>query len=167
MPYGRSTRSYKPKPFGKAATRYSTTVKKNRAAAVAKARKAPVRAIVKNARAIKKLKNDMFGPIQTQITQMQSPMYPTANSPIFFHVNNPGHANHGPYVHWVNGNSIHADKQFTLYQEPSQYPFTNRNEEVVPNGPKLKLLYADFQFRFSGFVPDTRIRIDFVRQKKH
>jgi len=176
MPYGRSTtgRTYKPRFVKSQSTTkrfYQKTAKTNRAAAFSKARKAPVRAIVKNARAITKLKNEAFGPVQTQTSQMSGSTPVTANQPCFFHVNNPNCGTHGPWMYHagrgINDQHI-ADygRYFNVYQNDSDYPFQERNEEHVANGPKLKLLYADFQFRFSGYVPDTRIRIDVVRQKR-
>ena len=35
----------------------------------------------------------------------------------------------------------------------------------LPNGPYLKMAYAEYEFKFKGFVSDCRIRIDFVQQR--
>merc|ERR1712097_195455 len=34
-----------------------------------------------------------------------------------------------------------------------------------PNGPALKILWYDLQFRIKGFLKNTRVRIDLIRQK--
>ena len=124
------------------------------------------RAIAGNARAIKKLKFNQWGRIQSQVATT-SPAIVTSGHPLLFHVNNPLTDNHGPYIWHVNmAGQVATMVPFVKHQSNSTHEFDSDMEHEFPNGPTLKMLRATYQFKFSGFVDDTRVRIDFIRQKR-
>lgn len=156
------------------ATAASTLQKYARAKAAAKARtitpaktrQLNTQAVLSNARAIKKLQFNQWGRIQSQTSSTQGQVV-LASSPVLFHVTNPMCNHHGPYLwHMALTGASPTDKNFQLYQAPGSIGMSENDETVFPNGPVMKMLSATFQFKFTGYVDDTRIRVDFFRQKR-
>lgn len=126
------------------------------------------KAINTNRRQLRKLTNQLWGEFQEQKSVTTNPITVLANQPALFHVTNPASDQHGPYIHtcdFLTGNHYLTDNHFHKWQGPSDMDNDENDEKHIPNGPKLKLLFADFQFKFHGFVNDTRLRVDFIQQK--
>jgi hypothetical protein len=111
----------------------------------------------------------MWGDYQEQKSRLSSSHSVFANAPLLFHVNNPSCGSHGPYLHTTSfplyNSTLPTNVNFTKYAGPSDVDNDEEDEKHLPNGPKLKLLFADFQFKFTGFANDTRITIHFIQQK--
>lgn len=110
----------------------------------------------------------MWGDYQEQKSRLSSPAGVFANGPMMFHVNNPSCGTHGPYMHtcvFPFYNHGTTTTNFVKYAGPSDVDNDENDEKHVPNGPKLKLLFADYQFKFEGFTNDTRITVHFIQQK--
>lgn len=162
-----------------ARTAYARTKKSTRATAYAKARAKPTvrtnrKMARKNATAIRKLRNDSYGSYQSQTSILtgSGDLTVLRDHPIAFHVNDPNSGNHGPQLYTLeNGtnNLKSAGYDFRVYQGEGFWMGDYQDDDVqhMANGPMMRLNYATFDFKFSGIVKDTRIRIDFVRQKKH
>lgn len=130
-------------------------------------RKPPVKkAILQNARAIKRLSKQQLGSAQSYITLFDSPVghHVIRGSPWLFHVNDPGYASGGSGMMHINNlgqsTSFH---DWTLWKDPGGY-----NEEMgthVAQSP-LYVRGVDLQFEIQGFCKNTHVRIDIIRQKK-
>ena len=142
--------------------------KKARATAVAKARARPIRAIAKNTRTLKKLVNKVRGPLQTQISTYTGGglHHVLAESPFLFHVNDPGVGTNGPRMWHRNlaQSSVHVfgNNQFEKYTDDGYNEHMNKH---MPNA-HVYMVGVDLQFQISGFVDNTHVRIDIIRQKK-
>lgn len=124
--------------------------------------------IKSNARKLRKLSNQMWGDYQEQKSRLSTTQPVFANGPVMFHVNNPACGTKGPYLHTTSFptyNHATTAVHFNKYAGPSDVDNDEGDEKHIPNGPKLKLLFADFEFKFTGWCNDTRIRIDFIQQK--
>ena len=152
----------------------ATLQKYARQKAAAKARKITpattrhlnTRAVLSNARAIKSLQFNQWGRIQSQ-TSYTELQHVTSASPLLFHVTNPLHDMHGPYLwHLSLGVPLATGRNFKLWQNQHSHALDQLDKTIYPNGPLLKMLRATFEFKFSGYLDDTRIRVDFIRQKK-
>lgn len=136
-----------------------------RARATAKRNKSKV---LSNAKAIKRLQNQLYGPVQLQTSHWQSNSYNISTShPLIFHVSNfnssfSSAANRGAEVNLL-------DDMQHLYPAGHFQRFTSslmpREVEDVCNGPRCKQLYANYQLKFFGTVPDTNIVVHVIRQK--
>lgn len=123
---------------------------------------------MRNARAITRLKKQMYGPIQTQVSETETTSVATADHPLIFQVNNFAVGNLGPRIYNYSSVETH---QFHLHNTGNkwicQYNDTNAESlDYIPNGPRLYGRYVKLNFRFAGFVNNTRIRVDIVRQKR-
>jgi hypothetical protein len=151
-------------------TTYATTARYRRAKAVANARfrkrlftkAGRAKAIKSNARAITKLRKQMYGPVQTQSSVSDGTLTVVADSPILFQVNNPMSGPQGAIIMRATGGGVRNMGHFT---GSAGYGWNADDAAHVPNGPKLLLKSAMFKFKFQGFVDNTKIRIDFIRQK--
>ena len=136
-----------------------------RAVRTTKGRKA---AITKNTARIKRLEFNQWGRVQSQVSTLSESLVPHRDHPLLFHVNNPVVNHHGPYV-WTLGATLGeptaTNAYFELFQGDSDHDMNANDDFVKVNGPKLKMLWATYQFKFSGFLQDCRIRIDVIRQK--
>lgn len=174
MPNGYSRWRTRAAPKRTTAARTRTAAQtKGRAAAVAKARPKPKptarsnrRMGLANKRAIEKLKKDVLGPIQRQVSTFDSGAgyHVLANSPFLFQVNDPGYGNGGPRMYHLDGLGSPATfNTFSLYtdvgynQEDATHVFNN----------EVFLVGVDLQFEFSGFLDNTHVRVDIIRQKKY
>lgn len=87
-----------------------------------------------------------------------------------FHVNNFQSGLHGPYVWHMSNHPISKPEPsgvyFMRYQGTSDNDMAELDEENIVNGPIAKLLNVEFQFKFHGFLSATRVRIDFIRQRR-
>ena len=191
MPYGTTKRTYTKK-YG-ASRRTSTTrrqsaarkatinrarykkptVRTNRSVALSNARLAN-----RNALAIKRLKFNEWGSIQSQVSANLDGHTFSADHPLCFHVNNLFCGSHGPHF-WrpnaygspepvVNLGGLGGSAEFKLYQGEGNDAGDMDDQDIkhIPNGPKLKLLWATYEFEFEGYLDATHVRVDFVRQKK-
>lgn len=107
----------------------------------------------------------MYGPVQQQHS-LAGPTFITADHPLCFQINNPAYGTNGPRLlksDYLGANSLHQHGSFALSQGN---PLHELDEDMHPNGPKLLLKSVDLQFKFEGFVDNTHIRVDIVRQKK-
>ena len=156
-----------------ARSNYATRTKTARAAAVAKARKKVADtkhkgSVAANKRAITTLRQQMYGPLQTQRSHSESGFYVVASRPVLFQVNNPECGAKGASIlrETENGDFVSRIMGFTKASYSSGLPFYDKEEDNVVNGPKLLLKQVELQFKVHGFLDDTRVRIDVIRQKK-
>lgn len=123
-------------------------------------------AIARNARAITKLKKDVLGPIQRQVSTFDSAggYHILANHPFLFQVNDPGYAAGGPKMFHLDAlGSQSAIGNFALFNDNG---YNEEDHSHVFNN-EVYLVGVDLQFEFSGFLDNTHIRVDIIRQKKH
>jgi hypothetical protein len=153
--------------------RFVANNKAARASAFAKARglattKGRKTAITANRRAIEQLRVNMYGPLQTQRSHSESGFYVVASRPVLFQVNNPECGAKGASIlrETENGDFVSRIMGFTKASYSSGLPFYDKEEDNVVNGPKLLLKQVELQFKVHGFLDDTRVRIDVIRQKK-
>lgn len=186
MAYGRNTRRVR-KLSSRRSSRYGVTKRASSRSRFKKTLRARVktvtarkRQIKSNTKAIRSLKNAAWGPKQAQTSTLgtASPLYVRNNQPILFQFNNPASGAIGPKIFTCEatnlGNVLDHNQEFQIYQGNDVYAnaldgFANYHKDDadhIVNGPKLKLLRVSFQFRFSGFVDDCRIKIQVIRQKK-
>jgi len=171
---GRPASTYRSSAYSKAAA-----TKRKRAALPTKARRTSAKAsTVRNARAIarnyklvKRVADKQWGDWQAQSSHfgLLTGCHVLQDHPIVFHVNDPGHNNHGPRIFLSNygiGHTIHPVGLFNFDPPRMTQFFDGENESHhLPNGPRLMLRWAKYTFRFNGFVQNTHIRIDFVRER--
>lgn len=134
----------------------------------ARAIRSNARGVAANARALSKLKKEAYGPVQRQVTQFSQMVTATKMHPLIFQVNNLGHTTEGPKVYWYNSTAAHT---FHLQDSGARFDVQYQNWnahslDYKPNGPKLWCRYVKLEFKFSGFVHNTKIRVDIIRQKK-
>lgn len=193
MAYGSGTarrRTFKSRGVTRA-IKASTSAKK-RFKKIASARRAPnkwknsrsalsnARGVRSNTRAIKRLRQQLWGPIQSQTTYfgIATGCHILTDHPLVFHVNNPGHGAQGPQVYLTNYGTVGANQTGlakvgngfdirTPHQKDGTLNVgTHEDSGDQPNGPALKLLSVHYDFKFSGFADNTNVRIDVVRQKR-
>lgn len=149
------------------ATSYTRTAKAARFAKTTKLRTTTGRkkAIRRNSSAITKLKQQIYGPLQTQ-RSASSIFNVVASRPVCFQINNPGFGQYGPQLLMEHSGDDHVSSigHFTLTNQ--NLMAADRDNEHRVNGPSLLLKEIDLQFRFTGYLDDTRIRVDIIRQKK-
>lgn len=135
------------------------------------------RTIKSNSRAIRKLQRTALGPRQEQISAMglnDDVIYVMDNQPLLFQVLNPSTGTHGPAAFCPPttdaGTPVHSwNKFFELYNPTwtSGYADYHKLDSAhMANGPELWLDKVKFQFKFTGFMRDTRVRITLLRQKR-
>ena len=157
-----------------ARTTYATRTKAARTTAASKARKrlfttaGRKTAIKANTRAIRDLRLNMYGPLQTQRSHSESGFYVVSSRPVLFQVNNPECGAKGASIlrETENGDFVSRIMGFTKASYSTSLPFYDKEEDNVVNGPKLLLKQVELQFKVHGFLDDTRVRIDVIRQKK-
>ena len=118
--------------------------------------------VKKNAAAIRRLKRQAYGPIQRQVTKSVNAFTVHNDHPAFFQLSNPAFGNEGALIYRVNGTTF---SYITKFDVDSMTRFDSGGNEHRCNGPKMFLKSVDLQFKFSGYVDNTRLRIDVVRQK--
>lgn len=185
MPYGKPKRTYgKYKSLvGSRRTRIAAAKSSARKATIGRARAhtsvaANRRAVLSNARlvnknalAIKRLKFNEWGPIQSQTSSNRHGHVLSQDHPICFHVNNMYCNADGPFLYRPDGSNNpvilgHGSFDKWVGVGNAEGDVDDADMKHVPNGPKLKLLWATFDFEFAGYMDNCAIRIDFVRQKK-
>ena len=125
----------------------------------------------RNALAIKRLKFNEWGSIQSRTSTQLSESTFTADHPICFHVNNLNSGSYGPQLWRPNAygepNTI-SGGHFSNFMGVgnAEGDMNDLETQMLVNGPKFKLLYATFDFEFHGFLDATNVRVDFIRQKK-
>jgi len=92
-------------------------------------------------------------------------LIPQPDHPLIFQVNNPQFGVNTNMIMSVQ-NEGSPPSNIGHWQVPGHIPAYANDSSHVVNGPKIKLLSVNYQFRFHGFVNSRMIRIDFVRQKK-
>jgi hypothetical protein len=151
----------------RSAVTYTRAAKSARSAKVTKLRTTAGRktAIRRNTTAITSLKQQIYGPLQTQ-RSASSIFNVVATRPICFQVNNPGYGQFGPQLLAEHSGDDHVNAigHFTLTNQ--NLMTADRDNDHRVNGPSLLLKEVDLQFRFTGYLDDTRIRVDIIRQKK-
>lgn len=156
------------RPFG----RKPSTTKTKSSAPIRKRvyKKAPVKkALVianKNARAIASMKKKQLGPPQLQISTWDAPVgqHVLAGSPWLFQVNDPDTGNDGPRVYHINtlGSSVPFAQPFQLYSGSNTY---NSEYSKHKFNPPIYLAGVNLEFELSGYMDNTNVRIDIIRQK--
>lgn len=170
-PYRSTKRTYAP--YRTAYQKRKTTarrksIKKARSVKTVAHRK---RAIKRNTTAIRKLKDEMFGPLQRNISTTETDVTLHRDHPVLFLVSNPdsGYAK-GPSLITTpaTGSTMSALTHFNPYhgEGAANGDFLDDDHDHIANGPKLKLISVDLDFQFAGFVPNTRVRVDIIRQKR-
>lgn len=183
MPYGTRKRTYTKK-YG--ITRRASTARRQSTARKATIKRARTRTSVttnkravlsnarlanKNALAIKRLKFNEWGSIQSQTSSNRHGHVFSQDHPICFHVNNMYTNADGPFLYRPDGGNNpvilgHGSFDKWVGVGNAEGDVDDGDIKHIPNGPKLKLLWATFDFEFSGYLDNCQIRIDFVRQKK-
>ena len=174
MKYGRSGKGRSYNGTNARISRVTKTQKTARAAKFTAARakqkgvKSNARGVASNARAIGLLKKQLYGPVQTQVSQFSQFVTFTKMHPLIFQVNNLACTTEGPKTYWYNSTAAHT---FHLQDAGARFDvqYNNLNAHSLDykvNGPRLWCRYVKLDFHFKGFVHDTRIRIDVIRQKK-
>jgi hypothetical protein len=87
----------------------------------------------------------------------------TATKPWLIHVNNPGVGSEGPGVYIVNAVGQVEKTNHNFVHDQQDGMFVENKAHV--NAPCF-LHGIDFQFQFEGYVQNTHIRIDIIRQKR-
>lgn len=121
------------------------------------------RGVVNNAKLIKKLESKVLGPVQEQRSYFETTQKVTAHSPWCFQVNVAGaHSQTAPHGYHINATG-HATQfhQFQIFHGQQ----ASEDTDNVANHPCF-LKYVKMEFEFKGFVDDTHVRIDIVRQKR-
>lgn len=120
------------------------------------------KAILSNSRKIQSLQKQQWGPIQQCRTYTDLGNKITANSPWCFHVTCPTFTNTtSPHIYHRNALGVASSiGQFKLHTGP----MNSEDADRTPNLPCF-LKSVMLEFEFSGFVDDTHIRIDVIRQK--
>lgn len=133
----------------------------------AKARALPSRTALSNKRAINLLRQQQFGPIQVQQSLSHDSVVPTAEHPILFCASNVQCGNpNGCKIYRVNESVSNKIQKETFFTESTGFKFQQQDSQNIANGPRMLLLEAEFQFKLRGFLQNTHVRIDFIRQKK-
>lgn len=170
-PYRSTRRTYAP-----SRATYRERVATNKKKAVSKARSvktvaARKRTIKRNTAAIRKLRNELYGPVQRSITYNSATFNIHRDHPALFCVTTPDHGHaHGPRIMSLdattgNLSSLTHFEQY-LGEGYSRGDYVDDDAHHIANGPKLKLLTVDLAFNVHGYVHDTRVRIDIIRCKK-
>ena len=158
-----------------AVTKIQSAYRKKRAGGRTAANRA---AIYSNARAISRLKSESYGAVQQQVSTLLAVPRIRDNYPIAIHVNNvTSGLNSGKTwcVEDVGGTGLgrhvvqKTSSYFNKWAGTEVANYHEMDQEETPGNlvsTKMKLLSVDFQIKFSGFMKDTRIRVDVVRQKR-
>lgn len=162
--------------FGDRTTVRSATYK-NRAAAKRAARQGKARAyvakatggsaaarVLRNTRAISDLREKLYGPLQVQ-RSLGDEFTVVASKPVCFQINNPGYGQFGPAI-LRHAGALGGVERIGGFEKSTGMPFHAKDEDHLPNGPTLLLKSVHLQFKFEGYVDNTKIRIDVIRQKK-
>jgi len=128
-------------------------------------------AITKLVKSVKQLKFNEWGTIQSQTSSNRHGHVFSQDHPICFHVNNLFTNADGPMLYQPNGSNNpvilgHGSFDKWVGVGNAEGDVDDKNITHIPNGPKLKLLWATYDFEFQGYMDNCNIRIDFVRQKK-
>ena len=109
----------------------------------------------------------MYGPVQTQRSQTESSFIVVASRPVLFQVNNPETGTKGASVLREDNNGDHVIRIMGFNKcSYTGLQLYDKEEDHVVNGPKILLKEVELQFKVHGFLDDTRVRIDVIRQKK-
>jgi len=158
MPYGRRTN-----PSVYRRSTYANRQKAARASKVATKRKTYYKKAPKLKRIVRQvrnLRNAALGPVQIQRQYWTSGHHPVHNSPFLHQVNDPIH-NSSNWFHWNNITGV--DTQIGHWLREDGNPYEN---SIHLFQDRVYLKYIEYEFQFSGYVVDTRLRIDVIRQKK-
>lgn len=133
-----------------------------RSAKVAKTRaKKNTKSITTLARRVTALRSAALGPVQSQLQYWDSGQHaPTNESPLLIQVNNPIH-NTNYVMHWNNTTNGY-DTLGHWYIDDSNF-YEDNNHQFNDRVFMKNML---FEFEFSGYVSNTRLRIDVIQQKK-
>lgn len=132
--------------------------------------------VVANARAIASLKQDKYGPLQRNYSQMAMPAHVTIDYPACLHLNSLycGQQNE-PAEKWIQ-----PQTQFIGLQQPvmDSYAFAgsaftplvqrmvdNSDPMPRPSGPEILWKSTTLKFEITGWVADTHLDIYIVQQK--
>ena len=125
------------------------------------------RGVKQNALAISKLKQQIYGPIQSMSSRTNHEIPLRLNQPWGFHINNP-HANGSWGPNWWCPGTDGGMFQLGHYGFDPVLPHQMGHKAEWDNrcsGPRALLMSCDLHFRFHGFVKQTNIRVLVVRQK--
>lgn len=162
--------------YGRNLTRRAFTKKKQSAArkrVVAKTRKAPVKAIVRNTKAIKRLREESYGTVQYN-AGVSGEFHVFTDHPVLHHINNLNMNGYetgdqqGPEIYRINGTHAEVCAQMMKHDHSSQ-PNHLMNPDIMhdrPNGPILKHMRTRLVFQIDALVNDAHVTIQIIRQKK-
>jgi len=110
----------------------------------------------------------MYGPVQKQTTITNAGTIVLAHRPVCFQVNNPaaGPNNHSPQLLYESETGDHVSTSGHFFNFTNDDPMEDLDRLRIANGPKLLIKWVEFEFNIQGFVDDTNVRIDFIRQKR-
>jgi len=117
------------------------------------------------------LQNQTHGPKQFQTSQCLTGIMVAKDYPCLLHVNNFATDGQGPVVFRRSGNGDEiipiGNSELDNYVQSTDYAWNASERAHVPNVPRIKALWAHYQFQFHAFTADTRIRIDVIRRKRN
>lgn len=133
--------------------------------------------VVANARAIASLKQDKYGPLQRNYSEMTAPAHVTVNYPACLHLNSLycGQANEPPEK-WIQANTTFLNILSQPVMDDYTYagsaftpltPLMIDGSRVMPRptGPEMLWKSTTLKFEITGWVPDTHLDIYIVQQK--
>ena len=132
--------------------------------------------VVANARAIAGLKQDKYGPLQMNRSEMAMPCHVTENYPACLHLNSLycGQQNE-PVEKWIQANVIIVGTDQVVmddytYGGSAFTPLSSRmvdNSDPMPrpSGPEMLWKSTNLKFEISGWVADTHLDIYIVQQR--
>ena len=175
--YGKSRSRLTKTSFGTSRFNGRSAAKKKQSAArkrvVAKTRKAPVKAIVRNTRAIKRLREESYGTVQYN-TGVSGSFHVMADHPVLHHINNLNMNGYqtgdqqGPEIYRINGTHAEVCSQLMKSDHGTQATHLMTPDILVdrPNGPILKHMRTRLTFQVDALVNDAHVTIQIIRQKK-
>jgi hypothetical protein len=109
----------------------------------------------------------MYGPVQCQMHLSHKSVTPVKNHPILFCATDVQAGSDLSKIYYVDsGEALNIKLADSYWAKSDGHKFFANETEHVPNGPKMLLLEAEYTFKITGFLANTHVRIDFVRQKK-
>lgn len=131
------------------------------------------RQVVRNTRAIKKLKSESYGSYQMQRQMIENSFLVTASKPCILQANNLAAAGDGPAFSHGTASDGHI---YTTFARLAPFAVATgldlgdedditRHANRKPNGPVLKWNFAEYQFEVRGHVDNTYVDFWVVQEK--
>ncbi len=128
--------------------------------------------IAANTRKLVRLNKKIDGPRQSLTSYWHDAMvHPLAVAPLFFQADNPqcgqtANAN-ACGVYRIDDPNEGSFSQHGHFKQITDHHFLLHDNETVVNGPVMKLEHMFYQFKISSFCANTKVKIQFLRQKRY